>query len=101
MGRRQYEKINDDDIEEMAVLVAGMVTNVVHRPDDVSLVVDHEVHLLTIRFRTNDSDAGRVIGRQGKVISAIKTIVFAAACARNIRVELEYENDRSRNRYDD
>ena len=37
----------------------------------------------------NEADAGKVIGRQGRIIKAVRTIARAAASQENAHVEVE------------
>ena len=42
-----------------------------------------------IEIRVNEEDAGKVIGRQGRVIKAIRTLARAAASRTGTSVEVE------------
>ena len=52
-------------------IVAGLVEN----PDDVSVTVQEKGSTILIEVSVADDDTGRVIGRRGKVINAISTIM--------------------------
>ncbi len=60
-------------------LVRFLVTSLVENPDDVSIAKqtgpDGDAYEVTV----NPDDIGKVIGRQGRVIKAIRTLVRAAA----------------------
>lgn len=78
-----------ESAQELASLVEYVVTPLVDNPDDVSVsIVDDEGRTL-IEIRVNESDAGKVIGRQGRVIKSIRTLVRAAASRKGAHVEVE------------
>lgn len=61
------------DVEDELEITAGMTE------DDAVLV----------EIRVNEEDAGKVIGRQGRVIKAIRTLARAAASRTGTPVEVE------------
>ena len=50
---------------------------------------DAEVGSILVELHVNEEDAGKVIGRQGRVIKAIRTLARAAASCTNTHVEVE------------
>lgn len=60
----------------MRELVEYLVTELVEKKDAVEITEQEDVILV----RVDKSDMGKVIGRQGKIAKAIRTIV-KAACA--------------------
>ncbi|MEM9774121.1 MAG: KH domain-containing protein [Chloroflexota bacterium] len=57
--------------EMVEYIVAGLVEN----PDDVSVTVQEKGSTILIEVSVAEDDTGRVIGRRGKVINAISTIL--------------------------
>lgn len=57
--------------EMVEYIVAGLVEN----PDDVSVTVQEKGSTILVEVSVADDDTGRVIGRRGKVINAISTIL--------------------------
>ncbi|UJA19918.1 KH domain-containing protein [Thermoleophilia bacterium SCSIO 60948] len=66
----------------MVELVEFLVRALVAEPDRVRVDVVSADTDLVIEVRVADSDLGRVIGRDGRVANAIRTVVKAAASAR-------------------
>jgi predicted RNA-binding protein YlqC (UPF0109 family) len=60
-------------------LVRYLVTSLVDNPDDVKIEVKREEDSVLFEITLNPDDVGKVIGRQGRVIKAIRTLVRAAA----------------------
>ena len=76
--------------EEIAGLVASVIRPLIDNPDD--LVIDAretEDGSIFVEVRVNEEDAGKVIGRQGRVIKAIRTLARAAASSTNTHVDVE------------
>ena len=64
-------------------LVRGLVTN----PDDVAVSdLDHR-RVRTLEVRVNPEDIGKVIGRQGRTASALRTVIGALAGREQVRVD--------------
>jgi len=74
----------------MKQLVEYIVSNLVNHPEDVSVEeqVD-EGDLTLINIKVNPEDIGRVIGKSGKVIKAIRQITRIAAIQKGIRVRVD------------
>ena len=76
--------------EEIAGLVESVIRPLIDNPDD--LVIDAretEDESIFVEVRVNEEDAGKVIGRQGRVIKAIRTLARAAASSANTHVDVE------------
>ena len=73
----------------MKELIEYLAKCLVDKPDDV------EVHEITgetttvLELRVGEGDLGKVIGKHGRTILAIRTIMSAAAAKENRRVVLE------------
>ena len=60
-------------------LVTFIVQNLVAEPEHLQVTAQHEGGGLRIEIRCAATDAGRVIGRGGRVINSIRTLARAAA----------------------
>lgn len=63
---------------------------VVAHPDDVSIEATANGDRVRLDVTVNDDDMGRVIGRRGRVASAIRTVVAAAAAKDGVTTEVEF-----------
>lgn len=74
-------------------LVAKLIEPLVTHPEEVKVVVkqlgDSEYHIAAF---VNPSDLGRVIGKKGRVASAIRTIANAAAVRQSDSIEIEFDS---------
>jgi predicted RNA-binding protein YlqC (UPF0109 family) len=70
-------------------LVAHLTRGVVEHPDRVSVTETEREGTTIIEVRVAAEDVGKVIGRQGRIIQAIRTVARAAAARRGRRVAVE------------
>ncbi len=63
----------------MKELLESMVKSIVDKPDEVEVSVTEGEDTLVYELRLGDGDLGKVIGKRGKNINAIRTIIFAAS----------------------
>jgi predicted RNA-binding protein YlqC (UPF0109 family) len=66
-------------------LARGIVAN----PDEVQVEAVQSGRTLVLELAVAESDVGKVIGRQGKVIRAVRTVVKAAATRQGTRVDID------------
>lgn len=74
------------DVEQ---LVKYLVTSLVDHPDDVSVAVKQEGEDTTYEVTMHEEDVGKVIGRQGRVIKAIRTLVRSAGSTDGAHIDVE------------
>ena len=74
----------------MAELVAELARRLVDEPDAVRVEeVEEYDGTLLLRLHVADGDVGKVIGRQGRLARALRTVVRASAARRSGRTLLE------------
>ncbi|MFN2464310.1 MAG: KH domain-containing protein [Candidatus Dormibacteria bacterium] len=79
---------------DYAGLVEYIVKNIVENPDAVEVDGNSRRHRSqTVEVRLDPSDVGRVIGKGGKNIEAIRAVVKAAAIKDHQRVNVEVVTD--------
>ena len=62
----------------MKELLESMVKAIVDSPDDVKIDTTESENTLIYELRLGDGDLGKVIGKRGKNIGAIRTLISAA-----------------------
>ena len=76
--------------EDLAGLVESVVAPLVEFEADLEITsYETEDEAVMVEIRVNEADAGKVIGRQGRVIKAIRTLARAAASRTGTPVEVE------------
>jgi hypothetical protein len=79
-----------DLTEDLAGLVDSIVRPLVDEPDALEVAsVEAEDGGMVIEIRVAEGDAGKVIGRQGRVIKAIRTLARAVASRSGKMVDVE------------
>ena len=73
----------------MAELLAYLARELVDDPDAVRLDTEERDGALVLVLHVAADDVGKVIGRQGRIARALRTVVRASAARRDQRVLLE------------
>jgi uncharacterized protein len=73
----------------MKELIETIVTPLVDFPEDVRVSVSEEENKITYLLSVHKSDMGKVIGKQGRVAKAIRTVVYAAGSSQQKKIFLE------------
>lgn len=73
----------------MADLLEYLAKRLVSNPDDVRVETAEEDGALVLRLHVAADDMGQVIGRQGRIARALRTIVRAGGAHEGRRVMLE------------
>ena len=74
---------------ETEALVLYLVTSLVDAPDAVAIETKETEESLTFEITLDPADVGKVIGRQGRIIKAIRTLARAAGSTASRQVEVE------------
>ena len=77
----------------MEKLIGFVATNLVTNPDAVRVEKIKRHNLDVYKLYVDPSDMGRVIGRQGRVATAIRAVMHASAAATQHRVALDIQED--------
>lgn len=75
--------------EDIVALVESLVVALVDEPETVQVVSRDGEGALLVEITVATEDVGKVIGRQGRVIKAIRTVARAAASQAGFAVEVE------------
>ncbi|MEH7084671.1 KH domain-containing protein [Neobacillus drentensis] len=73
----------------MKQLVETIVKPLVDFPEDVHVDVKEDDTRITYQLSVNKTDMGKVIGKQGRVAKAIRTVVYAAGSSQQKKIFLE------------
>lgn len=78
-----------DKIQDLSGLVDSLVRPLVDYEEDLEITSSVDGDTEYIEIRVNGDDAGKVIGRQGRVIKSIRTLARAAASRNDMSAEVE------------
>jgi len=73
----------------MKDLLATLAKNLVSQPELVEVIEEEQDGVIILRLKVGDDDMGKVIGKQGRIARAIRTVVKAAAINENVKVNVE------------
>lgn len=73
----------------MEQLVGVIAKALVDHPDDVRVAVVEKDHLIVYELSVHPDDVGKVIGKQGRIAKALRTVVASAAVKMDKRVTVD------------
>ena len=73
-------------MKELLLIIAK---NLVEFPDAVSIEEEARENAIVLKLKVASDDMGKVIGKQGRIAKAIRTVVKAAAIHNDKRVVVE------------
>lgn len=77
----------------MKELLASIAAGLVNEPDKVTVEVDeiNDEGIVVYHLHVAPDDMGRVIGKQGKIAKAIRTVMRATANRNNSKISVEID----------
>ncbi len=73
----------------MKQLLEHIARGLVDNPDQVEVKQVESERLIILELRVAPDDMGKVIGKQGRIAKAVRTVINAAAAKENKRVVVE------------
>ena len=78
-----------DSAEAIRELVNSVVEPLVDNPESLEVTSSLSGTNILVEIATDPDDAGKVIGRSGRVIKSIRTLARAAATRKGLSVDVE------------
>ena len=77
----------------MKELLVSIVKGLVDDPSAIEVTVDekNEEGVIVYHLHVSENDMGRVIGKQGRIAKAIRTVMRAAAAKNEEKIQVEIE----------
>ena len=73
----------------MKDLVEYIAKSIVNEPDEVQIEEETDENGITLKLQVADDDKGRIIGKQGQIAQAMRTLLRVKAAKAQTRVRLE------------
>ena len=73
----------------MKDLVEYIAKSIVNAPDDVQVTQEEDEQGIILKLQVADDDKGRVIGKQGRIAEAMRTLIRVKAAKAGTRATLE------------
>ena len=77
----------------MKELVEFITKSLVDSPEEVSINETVGESIIILEIKVGQDDIGKVIGKEGRIANAIRTVVKAAAAKQNKKVTVEILTD--------
>jgi predicted RNA-binding protein YlqC (UPF0109 family) len=78
----------------MQAFLEFVVRGLVQHPEEVTITPVQRNGMTIYELRLNESDVGRIIGRQGMTINAIRTLLLAGSAKQGLRCAVEIVEDK-------
>jgi len=78
----------------MQAFLEYVVKGLVQHPEEVTITPVQRNGMTIYELRLNESDVGRIIGRQGMTINAIRTLLLAGSAKQGVRCAVEIVEDK-------
>ncbi|MCH8814139.1 MAG: KH domain-containing protein [Chloroflexi bacterium] len=73
----------------MRELIEYIAKSIVEKPDEVEVTEEDDEDQIVFHLKVAEEDMGRVIGKQGRIANAMRTLLKVAAIRRGERAILE------------
>jgi predicted RNA-binding protein YlqC (UPF0109 family) len=73
----------------MKELIEYIARSIVTKPEDVVVTEERSEEGVVLKLQVAQEDVGRVIGKQGRVVQAMRTLLRVIAAKEGTRVDLE------------
>ena len=73
----------------MKALIETIVASLVDHPEDIVVTETEENTKIVYHLTVNQEDVGKVIGKNGRIAKAIRTVVYAARTDAKKRIYLD------------
>jgi uncharacterized protein len=70
-------------------VVEHVARNLAEEPDEIDIEVHERRDSVTLLVHASQSDVGRLIGRRGRVIQAVRQVARAAGASEGVRVTVD------------
>lgn len=74
------------DLDQLITLIAQ---SLVDQPDEVQTKTHNTTHTMVVELRVAKKDVGKIIGKNGRTVNALRTLIGAAASKLNKHTVLE------------
>ena len=85
------EKIStpDQSIDKIKSVLLSISKELVDYPNEVAITVTEEDQITKLCLTANKSDLGKIIGKEGRMASSLRTIVYALASKAKVKTILD------------
>ncbi len=85
--------VNSEALQDLQEFVKYVVVSLVDKPEQVTLGLAQKRDLTVIQVHCFKKDIGKVIGKSGKTITALRTLISSAASRNRLHVTVDVMDD--------
>lgn len=74
--------------EKIKQLLLTIVKPVVENPDEVAIEVNQDERFINFNLRVAPQDVGRVIGKNGTIVQAMRSLIYGIRIDDRLRIKL-------------
>lgn len=89
------KKITRTHMDSLSELTITLVRAVVDSPSEVEVNIVPSAYRLIVELHTAPGDVGQVIGKEGKVVSAIRTLLAAHGGREGLKIDMDYITEKA------
>lgn len=78
-------------VEDLRQLVRYLATSLIGDEDGIEVEADQRGPMVHLHLRVPEAELGRVIGKEGRIARAMRTMVTIASSRSNLHARLEIE----------
>lgn len=79
------------NVNAMKDLIETIVKPLVDYPEDVVITEVEDNNHITYKLSVHKEDVGKIIGKNGRVAKAIRTVIYASATKSDKRIQLDIQ----------
>ena len=76
----------------MKEILESIILNIVEHQDQVVITTKQDEKTITLEVKVAESDMGKVIGKQGRVAKAIRTIMKSVAVQEHRKIMVDFKD---------
>jgi predicted RNA-binding protein YlqC (UPF0109 family) len=92
------KQITREHMEALKALTLGVVRAVVDNSSSVEVNIIPSSYRLIVELHTEPSDVGQVIGKDGRVVSAIRTLLAAHGGREGLKIDMDFVTEKDARR---
>lgn len=75
----------------MKALIEYLAKAIARHPEEVVVEEEYREDRVVLHLHVNEADKGRVIGREGRIANAMRSLLYVAATRAGVRASLDIE----------
>ena len=80
-------------MDDINMLITTMVSSIVDNTDSVTVSTTEEKNGYLFEIKVDKDDVGKIIGKKGRIASAIRTVAKAAGAKKGVRAMVNVLNE--------